>query len=608
MDHLSLPCIDLVRKLLLTLIWMAMVACAFGQLPSRIYDVSHPESHDFTDADVYAMKDGNVMVISQLKTLLSDRGFNRLLVQEFDSCGLLEQRVLTLSRLFGIRFITDFAEQGDSIYIVGQGNPLADEFRFAESFVITLDRKTFKGRYTYFRSEAGSLCPFNIKFIASGGFAMLGYLSSTTQTSQYYSLTTDRNSRINVAKQFIPSFTFTGEISVLHENRFLIKTSEYLFAVDSSFNVVWTKKFDRPISGERSIVTADGIVMAFYGWYGESELQVLKINFVGEVMWSSPRLNQALDLNGNMRLLQKADGTYVVINQSYDFNEIQGIIEITELNAEGQIIGQFGIDLTDQIEEFNALREATIEANYLNFITSSTDNQQHLFRYNFENDICGIVPFSYDNNNMYEWLFPSSQIVTTPFDIATGSYDIGSGLEDHLITEKCVVPYPLFDILPADTAVCDGFELGIDLSQIDAPIFWSDGSEEVIRKIDTAGTFLYGYGKCQENFAEMINVDFEDCSCHVYIPTAFSPNNDGINDVFRPYSNCDLSDVSKLQIFDRWGNLIFDYEANGLPIWDGATASGRVSAGVYVYQFEYLDIGIPNPQPIFRQGEIHVIE
>jgi gliding motility-associated-like protein len=65
------------------------------------------------------------------------------------------------------------------------------------------------------------------------------------------------------------------------------------------------------------------------------------------------------------------------------------------------------------------------------------------------------------------------------------------------------------------------------------------------------------------------------------MPNVFSPNNDGMNDVFRPVkSNC-IFDFTFF-IYNRWGQLI--YETNSLPIsWDGTTKGENCSEGVYFW-------------------------
>jgi gliding motility-associated-like protein len=71
----------------------------------------------------------------------------------------------------------------------------------------------------------------------------------------------------------------------------------------------------------------------------------------------------------------------------------------------------------------------------------------------------------------------------------------------------------------------------------------------------------------------------------LYLPTAFSPNGDGINNIFEIF-NLDKELVFEFSIFDRWGNTIFrtDQESN-LP-WDGTYLGKSLTAGTYIYSLK----------------------
>lgn len=62
----------------------------------------------------------------------------------------------------------------------------------------------------------------------------------------------------------------------------------------------------------------------------------------------------------------------------------------------------------------------------------------------------------------------------------------------------------------------------------------------------------------------------------IYIPNAFSPNGDNINDYFEVYSNSDEVMKTELSIFDRWGNLVFVGEK-----WDGTSGNSFAYSGLY---------------------------
>lgn len=69
---------------------------------------------------------------------------------------------------------------------------------------------------------------------------------------------------------------------------------------------------------------------------------------------------------------------------------------------------------------------------------------------------------------------------------------------------------------------------------------------------------------------------------HLYVPNAFSPDGDGFNDVFGPVGH-DIYEY-EMNIFDRWGEVIFTTEDPNEP-WDGKIDGGdEASNGVYVWK------------------------
>ncbi|WP_145859377.1 Ig-like domain-containing protein [Pedobacter suwonensis] len=87
----------------------------------------------------------------------------------------------------------------------------------------------------------------------------------------------------------------------------------------------------------------------------------------------------------------------------------------------------------------------------------------------------------------------------------------------------------------------------------------------------------------------------------VYIPNAFTPNNDGKNDVFLIYGNTISS--AKMSIYTQWGQLIFqsDNVSNG---WDGTFKGVNQPNGVYVYM---IDITFSNGTTSMRKGTVTLI-
>jgi len=69
---------------------------------------------------------------------------------------------------------------------------------------------------------------------------------------------------------------------------------------------------------------------------------------------------------------------------------------------------------------------------------------------------------------------------------------------------------------------------------------------------------------------------------YFYFPSTFTPNGDGLNDIFTAYG----LGIEKYEmlIFNRWGNLIFQSNSMGIG-WDGKTATGLAEQEVYIAVF-----------------------
>ena len=80
----------------------------------------------------------------------------------------------------------------------------------------------------------------------------------------------------------------------------------------------------------------------------------------------------------------------------------------------------------------------------------------------------------------------------------------------------------------------------------------------------------------------------------LYVPNAFTPNFDHLNDVFIPVGVPEGVYEYTMTIWNRWGELIF--ESNDLAIgWDGTLHGQVVQHGAYVYHIEVRDfIGVPH--------------
>ncbi len=130
-------------------------------------------------------------------------------------------------------------------------------------------------------------------------------------------------------------------------------------------------------------------------------------------------------------------------------------------------------------------------------------------------------------------------------------------------------------ILPADTVVCEQH-----LPYVLAP--YSPYTEIPPQQLWQAGSYAVETEVFGCPFLENFELSLSDCRSRIYMPTAFSPNGDGLNDQFLPQGK-DYEGI-ELQVYDRWGGLL--YSTREVPFaWDG----GDAPAGVYTWLFRYLN-------------------
>jgi gliding motility-associated-like protein len=143
---------------------------------------------------------------------------------------------------------------------------------------------------------------------------------------------------------------------------------------------------------------------------------------------------------------------------------------------------------------------------------------------------------------------------------------------------------PMPDLGP-DKTICKDDVIILFPGKLDGSYLWQDSSVNLTYRVTKGGSYrVVVSNKCGSG-SDDIDVKFKDCK--IYWPTAFTPNNDGKNDVFRVLSNASFNKF-KLQIFNRWGELLFTSN-NSAQGWDGNYKDTPQLPGSYVWAVEYVD-------------------
>ncbi len=89
--------------------------------------------------------------------------------------------------------------------------------------------------------------------------------------------------------------------------------------------------------------------------------------------------------------------------------------------------------------------------------------------------------------------------------------------------------------------------------------------------------------ECMDSIQKNISI-LENCS--VYLPTAFTPNGDGLNDIIKPYL-VGMKSLKRFAIYNRFGNIVFLTQKEGEG-WDGTYKGIKLDPAVFIWMLEYI--------------------
>lgn len=129
---------------------------------------------------------------------------------------------------------------------------------------------------------------------------------------------------------------------------------------------------------------------------------------------------------------------------------------------------------------------------------------------------------------------------------------------------------------------------------------WSTGATTASILVNQTGTYHVTVTKNSCEASDTIRVLPGDCD--VYIPSAFTPNNDGKNESFGVVDNVTLQ-YFNLQIYSKWGQLIFSSN-EVTKKWDGTFKGKNMPMGIYLWMLTYVNL---KGKKIYEQGTVKLI-
>lgn len=194
---------------------------------------------------------------------------------------------------------------------------------------------------------------------------------------------------------------------------------------------------------------------------------------------------------------------------------------------------------------------------------------------------CRYVVLSFNKQNGVQYVWNSGdtsaliQVNQKGLYVLSASNQFCSNADSTLVN---LLPKPMVN-LGADTLICNPMVL--NTNEI-GKYQWSDGSSNASLTVNKPG--VYWLKVSRNNCFAIDSISLIPCKeLSYFIPTAFSPNGDLSNDVFKVYGK-NIKEI-KLEIFNRWGEQLLNV-SDADPEWNGVYLNQTCQEGIYLYKIE----------------------
>jgi gliding motility-associated-like protein len=169
----------------------------------------------------------------------------------------------------------------------------------------------------------------------------------------------------------------------------------------------------------------------------------------------------------------------------------------------------------------------------------------------------------------------------------------------------CFPFYPAVD-LGADVEMChyDSVLLKNLVHQEGYRYHWSTGGQNLQETIKSTGLFWLQVSTYCSTVTDTILIKnkIDGCERNVFIPSAFTPNDDGKNDLFKP-TVFGTPEKYEFTVYNRWGQLVFNTKNTQMG-WNGRIKGSKQNSNLFIWTCSYKFSG---EQAVFNRGSVVLI-
>lgn len=213
------------------------------------------------------------------------------------------------------------------------------------------------------------------------------------------------------------------------------------------------------------------------------------------------------------------------------------------------------------------------------------------------------------NQNYTNYLWHDGSIIKTHLATNPGKKKVTiTSIEGCIESDSVLISqYPPIDGgLGNDTAICLTSTIELKAADSMPNYTWNTGEITQSIFVNTGGKYKVSvkdkFG-CVISDSIFIEEKADALPIEMFMPNAFTPNNDYINEYYPGNNYADPGTDYKLQLYNRWGQKIFESDKPSIQ-WDGKIKGKLAPQDVYVFQVTY--IGCDAVERYFR-GTFHVL-
>lgn len=524
-------------------------------------------------------RNGDILIAETSLNGLNTELERGICLSRMDKCGNLvwakkyrwKQNYLELKDL-------EINENGD-ILLYGSAYEAFDEF----IFLLKLDKSGEIDRFRLFQGGTVDHFTFSIDW-QNGRIMAYGLLLGwTTQKHGFLSIFDD-DLNFLAGRVFAP-FESVGDAVFTEDGGFLCRSGPYLVKLDDQGELQWanTLKTDLgsfPVAGPFEL--ADGYLFEFHH---DDHSFFYKMDLNGQLAWKSARF-PSTRFAADVEVLP--DGNLFVVYNHPGAGESYPCFLV--LSPAGTVQEQKRLDIPHTFHSAALRLSVDEERNVVHLLgnadlyTAPADEPGFLMQF----------PFDFISGECFAWE-PFQTWTTNDINIGFSPLepDISelkmTRVDAVILSEPFTPDFQEFCELSATHIVREDSLLLCGESWrvvLPAPgVHWEDGYTGSSRQLDFPGVYRASNNNCLFPVTYEYELLKEPCDCTVYLPNAFSPNDDGQNDRFEAFSNCVFRQL-RMTVYNRWGEKVFESDAPD-AYWTGFFKQKPAQPGVYIVSIQY---------------------